>query len=59
MHKGELGTENLNREIRDTLNPNGQALRAIVFRWATASWQTRNNYDKEYSTEMSARIIRV
>ncbi len=47
MHRGTLGTENLNRELRNLLNPHGQALRADRFRVGDRVMQTRNNYDKE------------
>ena len=47
MHKGNLGTENLNRELRDMINPNGNPLRGDRFRVGDRVMQTRNNYDKE------------
>lgn len=57
MHKGNLGTENLNREIRDMLNPHGQALRGDRFRVGDRVMQTRNNYDKEVFNGDVGRII--
>ncbi len=47
MHKGSLGTENLNRELREILNPKGIPLRGDRFRVGDRVMQTRNNYDKE------------
>jgi exodeoxyribonuclease V alpha subunit len=47
MHKGILGAENLNRELRDALNPSGRPVRGERFRVGDRVMQTRNNYDKE------------
>jgi exodeoxyribonuclease V alpha subunit len=47
MHKGSLGTENLNRELREVLNPYGTKIRGDRFRVGDRVMQTRNNYDKE------------
>ena len=47
MHKGTVGTENLNRELRDILNPDGRPIRGDRFRVGYWVMQTRNNYDKE------------
>ena len=47
MHKGTVGTENLNRELRDILNPDGRPIRGDRFRVGDRVMQTRNNYDKE------------
>ncbi|MFH1114642.1 MAG: ATP-dependent RecD-like DNA helicase [Pseudomonadota bacterium] len=47
MHRGTLGTENLNRELRDMLNPSGIPIRGDRFRVGDRVMQTRNNYDKE------------
>jgi len=47
MHKGLLGTENLNRELRDLLNPGGKAIKGDRFRVGDRVMQTRNNYDKD------------
>jgi exodeoxyribonuclease V alpha subunit len=47
MHKGTVGTENLNRELRSVLNPEGQPLKGGRFRVGDRVMQTRNNYDKD------------
>lgn len=47
MHRGLLGTENLNQEIRRILNPDGMPIRGDRFRVGDRVMQTRNNYDKE------------
>lgn len=57
MHKGLLGTENLNRELRDILNAEGAAIRGDRFRVGDRVMQTRNNYDKEVFNGDVGRII--
>jgi exodeoxyribonuclease V alpha subunit len=57
MHKGTLGVENLNRELRQLLNPNGVHLRGDRFRLGDRVMQTRNNYDKEVFNGDIGRII--
>jgi exodeoxyribonuclease V alpha subunit len=47
MHKGTLGTENLNNELQQLLNPDGQVIKGSRFRVGDRVMQTRNNYDKE------------
>ncbi len=47
MHKGTIGTENLNRELRDALNPDGRELKGGRFRVGDRVMQTRNNYEKD------------
>ncbi|MCA1962051.1 MAG: ATP-dependent RecD-like DNA helicase [Desulfomonile sp.] len=47
MHKGTLGTENLNRELKQLLNPNGQAVKGGRFAVGDRVMQIRNDYDKE------------
>lgn len=47
MHRGTLGTESLNREIRDSLNAHGQQLKGDRFRVGDRVMQVRNNYDRE------------
>jgi exodeoxyribonuclease V alpha subunit len=47
MHKGLLGTENLNRELRDLLNPTGSPVKGDRFRVGDRVMQVRNNYEKE------------
>jgi exodeoxyribonuclease V alpha subunit len=57
MHKGSLGTENLNRELREILNPKGTVLRGDRFRVGDRVMQTRNNYDKEVFNGDVGRIV--
>ena len=47
MHKGLLGTENLNNELRESLNPDGKLLRGERLRIGDRVMQVRNNYDKD------------
>ena len=49
MHKGVVGTENLNRILQDTLNSSGISLARgdRLFKLHDKVIQTRNNYDKE------------
>ena len=49
MHKGELGTENLNRKLQDVLNPSKiELIRGQRgFRLNDKVMQIRNNYEKE------------
>jgi len=49
MHKGVVGTENLNRELQKALNPSGASLARgdRVFRLRDKVIQIRNNYEKE------------
>jgi exodeoxyribonuclease V alpha subunit len=49
MHKGIVGTENLNRALQETLNRSGISLarRDRIFKLHDKVIQTRNNYDKE------------
>jgi exodeoxyribonuclease V alpha subunit len=48
MHRGLLGTINLNRELQSLLNPAGQVLErgVIALRAGDKVMQLRNNYDK-------------
>lgn len=48
MHRGMLGTINLNREMQNLLNPFGQALErgGFALRAGDKVMQLRNNYDK-------------
>ncbi|MEI8183486.1 MAG: ATP-dependent RecD-like DNA helicase [Desulfomonile sp.] len=57
MHKGLIGTENLNRELRQILNPAGLPTRGDRFRVGDRVMQTRNNYDKEVFNGDVGRII--
>ncbi len=47
MHKGTVGTENLNRELQQMLNPRGRVIKGDRFRVGDRVMQARNNYDKE------------
>jgi exodeoxyribonuclease V alpha subunit len=47
MHKGTIGTHNLNRELQELLNPHGEQIKGDRFRVGDRVMQTRNNYDKE------------
>jgi len=57
MHKGTLGTENLNREVREILNPSGVSIRGDRFRVGDRVMQTRNNYDKEVFNGDVGKIV--
>ncbi len=57
MHKGTLGTENLNRELREMLNPSGLQIKGDRFRVGDRVMQTRNNYDKEVFNGDVGRIV--
>ena len=61
MHKGTVGTENLNRELQKTLNP---AREGVVrgnrnFRVNDKVMQTKNNYDKDVFNGDIGRITRI
>ncbi len=47
MHKGTVGTENVNRELQKMLNPVGRSIRGDRFRVGDRVMQIKNNYDKE------------
>ena len=49
MHRGDLGSMNLNRVLQETLNPRGQEIRRgdKAFRLGDRVMQIRNNYDKD------------
>jgi exodeoxyribonuclease V alpha subunit len=49
MHKGLVGTSELNRLLQERLNPSGQEVRSgfKVFRVGDRVLQTRNNYEKD------------
>jgi exodeoxyribonuclease V alpha subunit len=57
MHKGSLGTENLNLKLRDTLNPKGAGLKAAQHRVGDRVMQTRNNYEKDVFNGDIGRIV--
>jgi exodeoxyribonuclease V alpha subunit len=49
MHKGLVGTQELNTRLQEMLNPSGREVRSghRAFRIGDRVLQTRNNYDKE------------
>ena len=49
MHKGTVGTENLNAKLQESLNPSGTAILrgGRTFRIKDKVMQIRNNYEKE------------
>jgi exodeoxyribonuclease V alpha subunit len=49
MHKGTVGTENLNVKLQEALNPSGTAILrgGRAFRLKDKVMQIRNNYEKE------------
>jgi len=49
MHRGEVGSVQLNCLLQETLNPKGRELSRgeVIFRQGDRVMQTRNNYDKE------------
>ncbi len=57
MRRGTIGTENLNQELRDALNPNGAEIRGGRFRVGDRIMQNRNNYEKEVFNGDVGRII--
>ncbi|MBI4963716.1 MAG: ATP-dependent RecD-like DNA helicase [Desulfomonile tiedjei] len=57
MHKGTLGTENLNRELRQLLNPEGKPVKGGRFSVGDRVMQTRNNYDKEVFNGDVGKIV--
>jgi exodeoxyribonuclease V alpha subunit len=61
MHRGLLGTINLNRELQALLNPSGAVLErgATALRWGDKVMQLRNNYDKGVFNGDLGRIIGV
>ncbi len=61
MNRGPLGTQTLNRELQDLLNPRGRELRAgdRRFREGDRVIQLRNNYDKLIFNGAIGRIVAV
>jgi exodeoxyribonuclease V alpha subunit len=59
MHRGLLGTMQLNRELQQLLNPAGEALErnGSVFRARDKVMQLRNNYDKGIFNGDLGRIV--
>ncbi len=58
MYRGEVGVDNLNRVLRDALNPSGPALEAggRVFRAGDRVIALRNDYEKEVFNGDTGRI---
>jgi len=61
MHKGVVGTVNLNRRLQATLNPSGDNPVRVggAFALHDKVMQIRNNYDKEVFNGDTGRIIRI
>jgi exodeoxyribonuclease V alpha subunit len=61
MNRGPLGTQALNRELQDLLNPRGRELRAgdRRFREGDRVIQLRNNYDKLIFNGAIGRIVAI
>ncbi len=61
MHKGAVGAVNLNRELQETLNPHGDAVRRGDFRLRVGDkvMQVKNNYDREVFNGDMGRIHRI
>lgn len=61
MNRGLLGTQALNRELQDLLNPRGRELRAgdRRFREGDRVIQLRNNYDKLIFNGAIGRVVSV
>ncbi len=59
MHRGLLGTINLNREIQNLLNPQGETLErgSTTLRMGDKVMQLRNNYDKGVFNGDLGRIV--
>jgi exodeoxyribonuclease V alpha subunit len=61
MHRGLLGTMQLNRELQQLLNPAGEALErnGTLFRVRDKVMQLRNNYDKGIFNGDLGRIVSI
>jgi exodeoxyribonuclease V alpha subunit len=61
MHRGMLGTINLNRELQNLLNPLGQSLErgGFILRAGDKVMQLRNNYDKGVFNGDLGRIVAI
>jgi exodeoxyribonuclease V alpha subunit len=61
MHRGLLGTMQLNRELQQLLNPAGEALQrnGSLFRVRDKVMQLRNNYDKGIFNGDLGRIVSI
>ncbi|MBW2107337.1 MAG: ATP-dependent RecD-like DNA helicase, partial [Deltaproteobacteria bacterium] len=61
MHKGVVGTANLNRVLQETLNPSGHIVERMgrAFRQGDKVMQIRNNYAKEVFNGDIGIIVRI
>jgi exodeoxyribonuclease V alpha subunit len=61
MHRGLLGTINLNRELQSSLNPRGEALDrgGFALRAGDKVMQLRNNYDKGVFNGDLGRVLTI
>lgn len=61
MHRGVLGSENLNTRLQEALNPDGFSLErgGRIFRVNDKVMQMRNNYDKDVFNGDIGRIKRI
>jgi exodeoxyribonuclease V alpha subunit len=61
MHKGNVGTENLNNKLQEVLNPSKEELSrgGKTFRPKDKVMQVRNNYDKEVFNGDIGRIVSI
>jgi exodeoxyribonuclease V alpha subunit len=61
MHKGVVGTSNLNVELQNALNPGTSLVTraGLSFRIHDKVMQTRNNYDKDVFNGDIGRIVRI
>jgi len=59
MHRGIVGTQQLNRALQEALNPQGQSVERSgrMFRIFDRVMQIRNNYDKEVFNGDLGRIV--
>jgi len=61
MHKGALGTQNLNSRLQQVLNPSRKEITraGYTFRLKDKVMQTRNNYEKEVFNGDIGRIVSI
>jgi exodeoxyribonuclease V alpha subunit len=61
MHKGTIGTANLNQELQRVLNPREESVTrgSRIFRLQDKVMQIKNNYDKEVFNGDIGRIVRI
>ncbi|QEC48941.1 ATP-dependent RecD-like DNA helicase [Baekduia soli] len=48
MHRGPVGIDALNAELRERLNPDGRAVKGTAFRLGDRIMQTRNNHERAF-----------